>query len=190
MPADRGRPCICASGGLKKTLFYTTLLHHTLGDILDNTMAGTRIRRPTEKMQLLMQEQGRALDGSDGSEGSKREMTGTKKARMVGGAQKMHVHEKPKGGAREKPKVKTKGKEKLKDSGGAPEKQKKGGSRARSDENVIDLVGDNDDEENGEGDEESGADGDEDGAAGVRHHVECQCAAQSNPASTYQIPLV
>ena len=173
--------CIRTSGGVEKTLFYTTLPHNTLGDILDNTMEGDRVRQPTQKMLQLMQERGRASDGSDSSDGSDREMKVIKKAWVVGGAWKTHAHEKPKRGAKEKPKAKTKGKEKARDLGGAPGKGKKGASRARSDEDVIDLVGEDDDDEEGEEDkEESGADDDDSDAAGVSRRVECQYMVLSN----------
>ena len=167
--------CIRTSGGVKKTLFYTTLPHNTLGNILNNTMEGAQVRKLTQKMLQLMQEQGRASDSSD------REMKVIKKAWIVGGAQKTHACEKPKQGAKEKLKAKMKGKEKVRDLGRVPGKGKKGASWARSDENVIDLVGkDNDDEDGEEDQEKSGADDDDGDAAGVSCCVECQYRVLSN----------
>lgn len=150
-------------------------------------MAGTRARKPTEKMLQLMEERARGSEGEDGSEGSEREMKVVKKARVDGGSKKTAAREKAKGSGKEKLKAKAKAKAKeqpTKQSGRAPAKGKKVRSRVESnDGGVIDLVGNSDDDdENGEGGEEDSGeeDDDEDDAAGVRCHVQSR-ASDSSP---------
>ena len=74
-------------------LFYLLYYTSTLGNNSRATMGSGWPRKPTEKMRLLLQQQGKSSDSSSDLEGSEQELKVVKKARVVGGARRKAVRE-------------------------------------------------------------------------------------------------